>query len=696
MLFSLASCVGAPPPDLQVEQNTLRTKIDRDPAEVRETETLTDAPEPEEPLGLVREQRLKSDQIPDFSKRAQAAYEKGKPPPKPGDRLVDTTIPPLALPAFIDLVFGQILELPYITGPEVAKRNDVIQLRSSGNVPADDFLSLISKTLEAYGVRVSGEDGIYRIVQEESIRDLRPRFFRSRSRPSTPMSLRPVVQFIQMRAVSPASMQRLLRRTFPRNARVEATPDLETGSLILVGLPDEVDAAIEVIETLDVPAFAGTEVIQYSPIFWQVADLSQQLSAILTAEGWQVSLQPQEAATVLLVPVPFTNDLIAFVKNEEAYVRVAHWLETLDKPAQVSGNSDQIFVYTVRNTDATIVANTANQVLARTAFAPPADQVPPPAAVPAGQQAGRAVQNGALVVDPQGNRLIFSGSPSQYERLLPLLRRLDTPTPEVLIEVTIVEVMLDESTNLDLNIAASTGADGNFDLQDAVLNAAANGGLVFGVNAGDVVADLAALASNNQVEILSTPRVVARSGGAANIQIGDDVPVVSSQAPTDFQADGGASAVLQQVGFRSTGVLLSIEPIVYSNGRVDLTLTQEVSSSSENTLTEVANPIISNTNLTTQLTLEDGATAVLGGLIQDNIDQNITGVPFLKDIPFFGRLFRDESISRSRQEVLLIITAYIIQNSEDRQKFVDYLVGEINGTLADQNRFRTLRTRSLN
>jgi general secretion pathway protein D len=87
--------------------------------------------------------------------------------------------------------------------------------------------------------------------------------------------------------------------------------------------------------------------------------------------------------------------------------------------------------------------------------------------------------------------------------------------------------------------------------------------------------------------------------------------------------------------------------------------------------------------------LDDGGTAVLGGLIQDSITRGDTGIPLLKDIPWLGSLFSVDSLSVERTELLVIITAYIIRSSEDRARFVDYLTDDINRSLADPLKLRT-------
>lgn len=238
--------------------------------------------------------------------------------------------------------------------------------------------------------------------------------------------------------------------------------------------------------------------------------------------------------------------------------------------------------------------------------------------------------------------------------------------------------------------AESVGGDGvdvDFGTQGGL--GLGSNGFNFGFVSGDVQAALNAFAQNQRVNVLSTPRLVARSGGAASIQVGTDVPVITSQQATEQQSGTGGTDVFQSVQFRQTGVLLNIEPIVFGSGRVDLNVSQEVSNAQPNPNQAIASPIIQNRNITTQLTLDDGGTAVLGGLIQDNVVRGDTGIPLLKDIPWLGALFSVDSLSVERTELLVVITAYIIRSGEDRRRFVDYLTDQINKSLADPFKLRT-------
>ena len=628
----------------------------------------------------------------------------GQAPPF-GVEEVDTVVPPLALPAFIDLVFGQILNVPYTTGPGVAQRSEIVQLRSSGAMPADVFYGLVSMTLKDYGIRVSPEDGVYQVLEDSALKARIPRFIRSRARVETPAGLRPIVQYVELSAIDASTMAGILNQTFGSNQNLSINVQNSGNFVILNGLPEDVNAALAVIYDMDELQFAGTQVQRISPRYWSAQDLAEELVRILEAEGWQVSRESRSPKPIQLLTVQRSNDLLVFTRDNQARARINYWVQQLDRPTQ-QGDEPQVFVYSVENMDATVLANTVNQVLSGidAQSGPPglaAARARAAASAANGDASASAAPVGGLVVDPLGNRLIFSGTPSEFERLQTLLRQLDQPPAEVLVEVMIAQVQLTDSTQFgvdwtirNLNDQAFNGQfSGDTDRASGLSGIVSNGsfgpaGIAFGVISPDVEVAIDAFAQNNQVTVLSTPRLLARSGGTASVQVGTEVPVLSSSA-TD--STGNAGAIIQEVEYRSTGVILSIEPIVFSDNRIDLTINQEISSTLPGT-GPVQSPSFNNTSVSTLLSLEDGGTAVIGGLIQDNFTQDNSGVPFIKDVPVLGSLFSTNSTSVDRTELVILIKAYVVRGQADRSAFANKYKNEIDQTLRDHN-LTTLRPR---
>jgi len=494
---------------------------------------------------------------------------------------------------------------------------DIVQLRSSGKMTGADFQTLVIDALKEYGVRVVPENGSYKVIQDAALRSRVPKFIKSRARARTRSDLRPIIQFVEMQAVDANSMYGILMETFSSKTdviRIKSNP--QNNYLTLSGLP----------------------------------------------EGWEVTSNPGLSRTIFLMPVEYSNDLFIFAKTAQAHARVTNWLAELDRPVQ-GGDAKQIYIYQVKNVAAEELANTANSVLSdradiggiSTAQGALDNNRSGNTNINTRQSSGG--DGGGLTsgqtrftVDASGNRIIFTGTSSDYTKLRSLLEQLDTPAPEVLIEVQIAEVSLVNNTNLGLDFRLSDIGLGNVAL-------------------------------------------TARSGSAAEIQVGQDIPVLSSQRASNVQDGVGQTDILQSIEYRKTGVLLSIEPIVFSDNRIDLTIAQEVSSELDTGNSNISSPTISNRSLSTQLSLEDGQTAVMGGLIQRSFTVDDKGVPFFKDIPLVGRLFSSEGLSEDNTELVVLITAYVLRGQTDKDQFVRRLSSGMDQLLVDDSRMLTLSPR---
>jgi Flp pilus assembly secretin CpaC len=181
----------------------------------------------------------------------------------------------------------------------------------------------------------------------------------------------------------------------------------------------------------------------------------------------------------------------------------------------------------------------------------------------------------------------------------------------------------------------------------------------------------APIASNNKLSVLSTPRVLAKSGGQAKIEVGTEVPIITSQGSTNTIQNAGTTGILQSIEYRKTGVLLTVQPVVHSSDRIDLTVSQEVSQALPNSTPGISSPLIQNRNVSTQVALADGQTVVIGGLISEDRTNADSGVPYLKDIPGIGTIFRNQSSLKEKTELLVFITPYIVTDDADSERITE-------------------------
>lgn len=599
---------------------------------------------------------------------------------------VNATLPPQPVPSFINTVFGEILEEPFTLGPEVSERTDVISLRSVNDMPPQTFLALVREALKDYGLAIVYENGLFRVVSMDELRAQMPQFIRSRARPHVPSDLRPIVQFVELTAIDSADMQTILEQAFPERNRLTIRINRATNSMVLSGLSDTVDAALTIIEQMDELRFAGTQVITYTPRNWTVEDMARDLQSILSIEGYYVALGAGQPRAITLLPLSVSNQLMVFARERSLANHVIATARQLDAAA-FEAEARTPHVYQVQNGNAETLAEVINAALGQTRLGTPGGGGDREGGEPlsAGNRQSRNGEgglasggDGGVTVDTTGNRIIYFGTQAEYDQLVSLMRQLDTPSPEVMIEVTIAEVTLTDNLSFGLDAVFDTDFASTF-----AANIETDGGITAVVNTGQVNLTGTASSDSSQINILSTPRIITRSGSEGSVQVGTDVPVITSQRAADSQSSGN-SDVLQTVQYRSTGIILNVTPLVYSNNRIDLQISQEVSSAETNDNTAIASPIISNRSMTSELSLQDGQTAVLGGLIENRFTRGNGGVPFLKDVPVIGSAFGSESFSSTRTMLVVLVTPYILNSRADRQRVVDTLVGAINTGFENQ------------
>ncbi len=173
---------------------------------------------------------------------------------------------------------------------------------------------------------------------------------------------------------------------------------------------------------------------------------------------------------------------------------------------------------------------------------------------------------------------------------------------------------------------------------------------------------------------------MARSGREATFQVGTDVPIITSQinSPT---TTSGTTGILQTIQYRQTGIILRIKPTIYGEDRVNLEITQEVSSEQNNPNAAIGSPLILDRNVSTELSLADGATAVLGGLIENSYTIGNSGVPVLKDVPLLGEAFKSNTLSGGKTELVMLVTPHILHENEDVSRWANRYSVEMNAAL---------------
>jgi general secretion pathway protein D len=596
------------------------------------------------------------------------------PPPGANDEKIDASVnlESVPLPVFANTVYATILKKNVSLDPSLQKRTDLISLRTGQSLTARQLSATAASVLRSYGVVTLEHDGLVRLVPDTAPASNVIELMRSRSQPDVPARLRPVFHFYELQQANVAHAAQWIRSLF--QARVTITEDTQRNALLLSGQSDAVASSIEALEVLDQPYLRGRHSARISPVFWSAQDLAVRLGEVLSAQGIYVGNTPNLSAPLLLLPIPQINSVIVFGTSPEMVDHALRWARDLDRAPQARRNGRYI-TYNVRNTDAKSLASTLNQLMGN-ATAP---STTPGAAAPPAPTVATTPGGSRVVVNASANSIILQTTPDEYAPLRDLLMELDRPPRSALIMVTIAEVGLTESEQFGFNWLLKqfslAGYRVNGNVGGAGSSISGGAGLNLGIAgiAGDPRAFLSALASTNRVRVLSNPSIVALNGEQASIQVGQDVPVLTSQiSGTGSGNSSGGQNLLQSVQYRNVGIILNITPTIHSAGRVELKVAQEVSGVSSGAVGVGNSPIFTTRRVDTKLSALDGQSTLIGGLIREQRDDANSGVPIAKDVPVLGGLFRSGSNATTvRTELVILLTPYIIEDDVDAQALTE-------------------------
>jgi general secretion pathway protein D len=276
-----------------------------------------------------------------------------------------------------------------------------------------------------------------------------------------------------------------------------------------------------------------------------------------------------------------------------------------------------------------------------------------------------------VIPNPFDNTLLIQATPQEYEQILSLLRQLDVAPRQVLIDAKIYEV--------ELTGAFAAGVSSFLEKKDTgsrVLTATSSAaGLTLSTGAlvlrsHELLAAITASETSTHTRVISAPSIIATDSIGASLNVGEDVPVLTSQAVTGVQ-QGGNSLFSNTVANRSSGVTLNILARVNSSGIVTLVINQNVSSPQAPSAGGIQSPSFSNRSFQTQLTVQDGDTVAIGGIIQESNLQSSAGVPILHRLPLVGAAFGSKSISKSRTELVVFLTPRVIYDANQMLEATD-------------------------
>ena len=580
----------------------------------------------------------------------------------------------------------------------ITGRNVVVDPRVKGTVnlaterPVSPTAALnqFAAVLRLQGFSIVDTGGLYKIVPEADAK-LQGNVVNAGSVNALPTSNQVVTQIFRLNHESANNLVPVLRPLIGPNNTINVNPG--NNSLVITDYADNLQRIGRIITALDVAGATDVEVI---PLQHAVAaDLAALVSRLIdpaVAAGGAGAADASYKTT--LIAEPRSNSLVLRAANPARLALVRNLVARLDQPssANVSGN---IHVVYLKNADAVALASTLRAALAgesaasgstgsaglATAGRPIAVAGASPSSTPVSASAQPST-GGQIQADPATNSLIITAPEPQYRQLRAVIDQLDSRRAQVYVESLIAEVNADKASEFGIQWQGALGNSGdrligllgsNFGTGGRNIVNLAQGntppasGLNFGVarqtNGVYVLGFLARfLQETGEGNILSTPNLLTLDNEEAKIVIGQNVPFVTGQF-TNTGSNEGSVNPFQTIERKDVGLTLRVKPQISENGTIKMTIYQEVSSVQASSINSTTGLITNKRTIESTVLVDDGAIVVLGGLLQDEYSGNQEKVPGLGDVPLFGNLFKSETRSRRKTNLMVFLRPVVVRDA---------------------------------
>jgi general secretion pathway protein D len=505
-----------------------------------------------------------------------------------------------------------------------------------------------------------------------------------------------VTQIFKLNFESAANLLPVLRPLISPNNVINVNPG--NNSLVITDYADNLQRIARIIAVSDVANGSDLEII---PLQYAIAsDLAPLLLRLMDSgsAGAPAAGQTDTGFKTTIIAEPRSNALIVRAANGARVALVKSLIARLDQPTvQGDGGSGNIHVVMLKNADATKLAATLRAVLSGEIRATTSVTALSGSAGAAGASAAQAGGNaaattgGQVQADVATNSLIITAPDPQYRQLRAVIDQLDARRAQVFVESLIAEVNADRAAEFGIQWQGPIGKAGDSAIGLLGTNFGSGGKNIIALAAGAAAGTVAPAAGlnvgaatlNNGVytlgflarfleqngdgNILSTPNLLTLDNEEAKIVIGQNVPFVTGQYTNASAGSNGTVTPFQTIERKDVGLTLKVKPQISENGTVRLTIFQEVSTVQASSVNSPSGLITNKRSIESSVLVEDGSIVVLGGLLQDTYAGNNDRVPGLADIPILGALFRSESRSRSKTNLMVFLRPVVIRdaNSSD-------------------------------
>ncbi len=552
---------------------------------------------------------------------------------------------------FLDLLLKETLKVNYVVDNAARAK---VTLHIHGSFTRDQIFNMLGQVLALNNLSLVKDGDLYRILPASKLAGV-----------SGDISF----AFLRPRYLRVLEIKGLLQPLVSQGAKILI--DKATNTLLVFDNPENVLKVSRVVSLLDEDVLADMTLALYKPKVLDADTLAGYLKSIFQATPWK---ERRLTSFVDFIPMKEINALLIVARDEGLIKRIKRWIDELDKGELAE---KEVFIYQVENGDAEEIADILQQAFSGTTKKSnrktivPAQKTKPNSSEVSGEV--------RIIPDKTNNLLVIKATRQDYLTIKRLLEQIDVLPRQVVIEMLIMEITLNKELehgvewflknrtkyqgdlyNLGAGFAKQEGRTPAF-----FENAQQLKGLTLSLyRVGDFGSLFNLLESISQINILSSPVILATDNKEARIQIGQEVPIITQQVTNTSATEPNITSTVQ---YRDTGIILDVKPHINSSGLVKLDIVQEISSAQKNYLGLENTPLITKRKIETSLVVKNNQTIVLGGLIDNRQEFAETGVPLLKDLPFIGHAFKWQKRTRDRTELLVAITPRVVRNYQEAE-----------------------------
>jgi general secretion pathway protein D len=468
-----------------------------------------------------------------------------------------------------------------------------------------------------------------------------------------------VTRVIPVKHVAAAQLVPILRPLLPQQGHLAAFP--QSNMLVASATAANIKRLVQLIHRIDVVSDGDVEVIGL-----QHAS-AEELVRILTSLDQGGAKGQAGAPQVKMVADLRTNSILLRGEKSER-LRMRALISHLDTPLEEAGNTQVVYLRYADAKDLVPVLTGVSSSI--------------PSAQQKGQAAAATAAKGAISIqaDEATNALVINAPPDVMRSLEAVIRKLDVRRAQVMVEALIAEVSLDTAKELGIQwiydgspnnapVGIINFSGSGAGLTDILVNKVIPDGVTLGV--GDTEGNggarggavLRALAADANTNILSTPTLVTMDNEEAEIVVGQNVPFITGSY-TSTGTGSTPQTPFQTIERKDVGLTLKVKPQINEGNAIKLNIAQEVSSLASS-VTGAADVVTNKRSIKSTVMVDDGQVVVLGGLIDDQLQESIQKVPGLGDIPALGWLFSYKKTTKVKRDLMVFLRPVILRDASE-------------------------------